>query len=170
MLWGKQNQKDLLQEENFFFLTVINKTIMWDMTLQFVWFPLSWYQRGWVLLSALRCQAVPQLFTSCSQDPLAGHAGIASCPVLQIHIYYCSASTARHELPKEVTPLQPPKNDCYLEFFTAAFLKGPCGVQRKESGRAVPFGIPLETTTGGRRRVMWARVAPPARVGSLLSD
>lgn len=79
--------------------------------------------------------------------------------------FYCSASTARDELPKETTPLQSPKNDLYLEFFTAAFLNGPCEVQRKESGRAVLFGIPLETTTGGRRRrVVWARVAPPARV------
>lgn len=32
-------------------------------------------------------------------------------------------------------------------------------MQRKDSGRAAPFGIPLETTTGGRRRR-----APPARV------
>lgn len=40
--------------------------------------------------------------------------------------------------------------------------------QRRESGRAAPFGIPLETATGGRRRrVVWARVAPPARVGKI---
>lgn len=91
-------------------------------------------------------------------------------PTLADPYIFWSASTARNELPKEATLLQPPKNDPYLEFFTAAFLNGPCEEQGKESGRAVPFGIALETTTGGRRRrVVWGRVAPP-EWRKLLSD
>lgn len=89
-------------------------------------------------------------------------------PSLADPIFFCSASTAREGLPKELTPLQPPKKDPYLEFLVAAFLSAPCEVQRKESGRGAHFGVPLEATTGGRRRrVEWARVAPPARVGKI---
>lgn len=140
---------------------------MWEKTLHLVWFPLSWSQRGWVL-SASQCQAVLHLFTSRSQDPLADHADVASCPALQIPIFCWSASTAREELPKELIPLQPPKKDPYLEFLVAAFLSAPCEVQRKESGRGAHVGIPLEATAGGRRRrVEWARVAPPAWVGKI---
>lgn len=92
-----------------------------------------------------------------------------SCPNSRVHVFYCSASTARDELPKEVAPLQPSKEEPHLEFLIAAFLGAPSEVQRKESGRAVraAAGKPFGNCHQRRRRVEWARVAHPARVGKI---
>lgn len=166
VLGEKQNKKDLLKEETKnFFLQSATKHVRIDSSVC-------------VVSSVMVSERVSSLCFTVSSSSSAVHLVLTRStgwpcwhcllPSFADPYFYCSASTARDELPKEATPLQPPKNDSYLEFFSAAFLNGPCEVQRKESGRAVLFGIPLETTTGGRRRrVVWARVAPPARVGRI---
>lgn len=141
------------------------------MTLQVLWF---FFSRGISEFSFL-LRGVRQ-FLSHPPPPYQSHQLTMLifdfCPSLRIHEFYCSASIARDEFPKEAAPLQPLKEDPHLEFLTAAFF----GCSFWSTGEGVwqsclccSWQSPLETATeGGKEQSMrgWLTQQGRRRFGS----